>query len=285
MELRTRHVALALAALVLVSGGSATAGSMITGKQIKDGTVTGKDVKDRSLTAVDLAPGTIPTGGAGAPGAPGPAGPAGATGPQGPAGAPGPAGPQGPADGPAGGDLDGSYPNPRIAPRAVTRAKIADGAVGIDQIGELPLLRAEAIATSCNTTGSSTISNASGGVKLYWKRTVFDSGPFLATDCSSRSEVTAPRTGVYLITASIEWPSAPDTATRTLGIKRANLPYLAAERVANTPGEPTQQSVSTLYRLNQGDRIQVWAYQKSPGDLVLDPTQQTSNVTVQWVSP
>jgi hypothetical protein len=114
---------------------------------------------------------------------------------------------------------------------------------------------------------------------------VFDSGSFLSAECLARTELVVPRTGVYAITASIEWPSAPDTGTRTLGIKRANLPYLAADRRANTPNEPTQQTVATLYKLNQGDRIQVWAYQKSPGDLTLDPALQTSNVTLHWVSP
>lgn len=290
MTVKTSHLAIAATALVLVASGSATAGSMITGAQIKKGTITSKQVKDSSLTAADLAPGTLPTAGAGGTGPAGPAGTAGTPGATGPAGAPGPQGvpgpqgPVGPATGPAGGVLDGSYPDPTLAPRAVTRDAIADHAVGTDQIAELPSVRGEGVGTGCGT-GSSTISNASGGVKLYWRRTMFDTGSFLAADCAARTELVVPRTGLYEISASIEWPSAPDTATRTLGIKRANLPFLAAERVANTPNEPTQQSVSTLYKLNQGDRIQVWAYQKSPGDLLLDATLQTSNVSMHWVSP
>jgi hypothetical protein len=65
--------------LVFGSVGGAVAGSMVTGKQIKDGTVTGKDVKDGSLASADLADAAAsgapgPQGAPGAPGAPGPAG-------------------------------------------------------------------------------------------------------------------------------------------------------------------------------------------------------------------
>lgn len=76
-------VALLAGVLLLGSTGGAVAGSMITGRQIKDGTITSADVKDRSLQTKDLSPKAVAT----LEGARGPAGPAG------PAGAPGPAGP------------------------------------------------------------------------------------------------------------------------------------------------------------------------------------------------
>ena len=140
------------------------------------------------------------------------------------------------------------------------------------------------MATNCETAPQ-TISNASGGVKLFWKREVLDTGGFLSSDCTLKSELVAPRTGVYMITASIEWPSAPDSGTRTLGLKRANGPYIVADRRENTPNQPTQQSISTLYKLNQFDRIQVWAYQTSGSALPIDGTLQTTNVTIHWVGP
>jgi hypothetical protein len=44
----------AVLAIVVALGGAATAGALITGKDIKDGSVTGKDIKDGSLTLKDL---------------------------------------------------------------------------------------------------------------------------------------------------------------------------------------------------------------------------------------
>ena len=85
---RARTMVLASVALVVGVGGTATAATLITGAQIKDGSVYGRDlangrvsgtdVRDESLTAADFT-GSLQ----------GPAGPTGPTGPQGPAGASG----------------------------------------------------------------------------------------------------------------------------------------------------------------------------------------------------
>jgi hypothetical protein len=74
--------------LALVSAGTATAGKMITGKQIEHGTVTGADIKKGTLNSKHLPDGAKDTlnGAAGQAGPAGLAGPAGPAGPQGPAG-------------------------------------------------------------------------------------------------------------------------------------------------------------------------------------------------------
>ena len=77
---------------VAATSGSAVAGSLITSKQIKDGTLKYKDVDKGARTQLK-----------------------GATGPQGPQGPQGAQGQPGPATGPAGGALAGSYPNPQLA--------------------------------------------------------------------------------------------------------------------------------------------------------------------------
>jgi len=85
---------IAIAALFLALSGSAGAATLISGKQIRNGTITGADVKRGSLPAEDLSPKarrllkgvTGPAGAQGAAGATGPAGPAGPAGAAGPAG-------------------------------------------------------------------------------------------------------------------------------------------------------------------------------------------------------
>jgi hypothetical protein len=74
-------------AVVLALGGTATAASLITGKQIKNSSVTGADIKNKSLTAADFS-GSVRgaqgiQGARGLQGLPGPAGAAGAAGPAG----------------------------------------------------------------------------------------------------------------------------------------------------------------------------------------------------------
>ena len=102
---------LGVVAIVLACGGSATAGSLITGAQIRDDSVTGADIRDGSVSSADLGAAARaaasrrgprgPRGKTGKAGKAGPAGPIGLTGPVGPVGPVGPTGPTGPT-GPAG---------------------------------------------------------------------------------------------------------------------------------------------------------------------------------------
>lgn len=102
---RIRDLALLVVGLCLVGAGSASAGGLITSRQIENGSIISRhvatggvrsiDVKDGSLRLKDFARGTRLVGARGAPGRPGPDGVPGPTGPQGPPGPKGIDGPQG----------------------------------------------------------------------------------------------------------------------------------------------------------------------------------------------
>jgi hypothetical protein len=78
---------LGAAAVVLAMGGTATAASMVTSANIKDGTIAAKDIKRGAIGTAQLS----------AAAKRGMEGPEGATGPMGPIGPPGPMGPAGPS--------------------------------------------------------------------------------------------------------------------------------------------------------------------------------------------
>jgi hypothetical protein len=86
----------AMLALFVASTGTAVAGALITGANIKNNTVSTLDVTNESLTTVDIRNGSLRPIDFGGKLPAGPKGPKGPAGPQGPAGAAGPAGPAGP---------------------------------------------------------------------------------------------------------------------------------------------------------------------------------------------
>ena len=97
IRLPSPATAIALVALFIASTGTAFAGIVITGANVKNNSLSGLDVRNGSLTTLDVKNHSLlpvdfkklPSGAAGPAGPAGPQGPAGPAGAQGPKGAPG----------------------------------------------------------------------------------------------------------------------------------------------------------------------------------------------------
>jgi hypothetical protein len=257
----------------------------VTRAKIRNGAVNSRKVKNGSLRAADFASGQLPKGDTGA------AGPAGPAGPQ------GPAGPAGLSGGPAGGSLTGDYPNPGIA----------NGAVGPDQIGEIPTTR---LVRGSGTTFE--IASGGQGTPVAWTAPTgapndfsYDVGGFFdaadpgahnppCTGASGRPTpaqcIVIPRAGTYVLSAGARWvvpTTSADNGTgfRTLRFHSTQGRQPGTTTVPATNGAPTLQSVTTVDRFTAGDYVFVSGQQDSGDPLNIAGSLQQVYFAATWVAP
>jgi hypothetical protein len=179
----------------------------------------------------------------------------------------------GPATGPAGGDLEGSYPDPTL------RA----GSVAPETHAPLPAVRVQQLDSGSITTqaipSSGGFTNLSFDVELYDTDDMFD--PVAPT------RITARTSGIYVITGAVRW-DANNTGSRSIGLVRnaIGIAFLAADTRDATDGNATRQNVSTVTRLAENDSIELKVSQDSGGDLNVNNNGSPQvHLSVTWLAP
>jgi hypothetical protein len=169
----------------------------------------------------------------------------------------------------------------QIKNSAVTAAKIADGSVSTSKLGPVPGARVRRASTAVTVPSAAT-------AVLSYDTTDFNIGGVFSAAQPTR--LTAPVAVRYLIIASVRWnPHA--NGRRTLAVElNGTVAQIARSNVsaywATTANFGPEQTAETIYKLNAGDYVEVWAYQDSGGSLNLQHLVDNGiTFSMQWIAP
>jgi hypothetical protein len=161
--------------------------------------------------------------------------------------------------GAAGGGLAGSYPNPSIASGAVGTANFSGTIPAARVAGGFP---AQTIPANTHTV-------------LTLPTEDYDTADLHSTSTNT-SRLTAPVTGIYRISAVVEWSPNPN-GERALRVLRNGVTQNSVNEFAPVEG----QALSTEFKLAAGDRVELAVQQNSGSDALVF----TQSATMSWVAP
>jgi hypothetical protein len=192
-------------------------------------------------------------------------------GPKGDTGATGPAGSNATINGiAAGGDLTGAYPSPTIAAGAIGTPEFSSSipAVHVTHDALQPIVDNET-TVAFNT-------------ERYDTANMHDTAP------ANNSRLTAPVSGVYLVTAQLYWTNVLTDGDRSMLLRKNGTTYIGVDnRLADVAATP--QAITTQVKLAAGDYIEVRVDESEPGggdNVSTDGIDEASpEFAMTWLAP
>jgi hypothetical protein len=166
----------------------------------------------------------------------------------------------------------------KIAADAVTAGKIADGSLGTAEFSSsIPAARATHSANQAIPSGLLIV--------LPFDSERYDTAN-LHDESTNNSRLTAPVTGIYAVTAQVEW-SQQNVGSRYMELRRAGtLTRIAKERMVAVGGHPTHQELTTQVRLGAGEGVELAVQQDADTDVFIHALREYSpDLSMTWLAP
>lgn len=176
-----------------------------------------------------------------------------------------------PPNGPAGGVLTGTYPNPGLG----------SGTVGTSEMGTIPAVRA--FNTTTQNIPVSTLTFLNFDAELFDTAGMHDTSIFNDT-------LTAPVAGIYDVSASVPWAfggTIDDPPASVSAIILASNGSRVADSESISLTTNTAQNLSGLLKLSAGNtvRIEVISANSTAGAVVGNAGAATPTLSMAWVGP
>jgi hypothetical protein len=171
---------------------------------------------------------------------------------------------------------DGAVSRAKLADGAVNAAKIQDGALGTGEFSSsIPAAHVTRAANQSIPSGTDTA--------LAFNTERYDTAA-MHSNATNNSRLTAPVTGIYAVTAQVEW-DANMSGSRSVALEKNGMEPIARTN-AVPPGVPLDQEVSTEVRLQAGEFVRAVVGQDSGGALnVTKDPEYTPEFSMTWLAP
>jgi hypothetical protein len=166
-----------------------------------------------------------------------------------------------------------------IADGAVNAAKVQNGALGTGEFSSsIPAAHVTRTAAQSIPSGFTTT--------LAFNTERYDTAN-MHSNATNNSRLTAPVTGIYAVTAQVEW--APDTdGIREVALEKNGTVPIARANAVQSSEVPPVQEVTTEVRLQAGEFVRAVVGQDNSGAVALNVTKDpeyTPEFSMTWLAP